>query len=167
MDYALVREVKEPIRGTSKSAGMDLFMPTINRELEDDISLKNPNYTQFYFLNGNLTIYPQGRILIPAGVHVRIPEGFCLQVLNKSGVSSKLGLCKLAELIDEDYQGEIHINLVNTSNKPVTIESGMKLVQLVMIAVNIESWEKTTLEDLYPQESERGTKGFGSTDGKE
>jgi len=64
-------------------------------------------------------------ITIPAGEQVMIPSGIkvwindkrtYLQATNKSGVASKYHLDVMANTIDADYQGEVHINLCNNGN---------------------------------------------------
>jgi dUTPase len=50
--------------------------------------------------------------MIPSGVKVWIMDKHTyLQATNKSGVASKFHLDVMANTIDADYQGEIHINL--------------------------------------------------------
>ena len=80
-------------------------------------------------------------------------------------------------VVDEDYQGEVHINMINT-NQPteqtdgtvyatypgyVTITPGDKLVQFILVPVNYANPEEVSLEELYSEVSERGEGGFGST----
>jgi len=63
--------------------------------------------------------------MIPSGVKVWIMDKHTyLQATNKSGVASKFHLDVMANTIDADYQGEIHINLQNNGNIPITIETG-------------------------------------------
>lgn len=82
---------------------------------------------------------------------------------NKSGVGSKLGLDFLASVIDQEYQGEICLNVVNTGNSHVKIFRGMKLGQGILIPMNYAKVVEVDLKDLYSKESDRGENGFGST----
>lgn len=62
--------------------------------------------------------------------------------------------------------GEIHINLINTSNNTVMIKAGEKIVQFVRYfqPVMNEVQEYESLEKLYENKnSERGSGGFGSS----
>ena len=73
--------------------------------------------------NKTITINPQERILVPSGILVNFEgEPKALIAYNKSGIASKMGLSKLAEVVDQDYQGEVFVNIVNTGNWPVKIE---------------------------------------------
>lgn len=144
MGFTKVKPVKSPERGTSRSAGIDFFVP-------DDFEA--------------IELYPQQRVLIPSGIKVRVPSGFALIFHNKSGVGSKLGLDRLAEVVDEDYTGEIHLNVVNTGREPVEIVPGMKLLQGLLIPILYsEVVEYPSEEELYDGfDTERGAGGFGST----
>lgn len=109
------------------------------------------------------------KILIPSGIHVKLPKNIYLKVENKSGVASKRGLIFGADVIDQDYQGEMHINLINVCNNIAIINAGDKIVQMLPMFQPIMSKTKeySSLEELYKNTtSERGADGFGSTDKK-
>ena len=163
MKIAKIREVKMPYRGTKRSAGIDFFVPEFNEKNIKDFNDKNPH---LFFTKEGVTLAPQERILLPAGIKVDVPKGHALLVHNKSGVASKKGLDRLAEVIDCKYQGEVHVNLVNTSNDPVVIRENEKIVQMLLIPINFSMPNEVKLEDLYTEESERGEGGFGSTNNK-
>lgn len=143
MNIVKVRKVKTPTRGTALSAGIDFYVP-------DDFK--------------SVLLAPHEDVLIPTGIHVRVPAGHALVVMNKSGIATNLGLIVGACVIDEDYQGEVNMHLFNVSQAFVRIESGMKLVQMLLIPIAYNTVrEYDSLQELYPQISERGTGGFGST----
>lgn len=159
MKYTKIRKVKSPTRGTKQSAGIDFYIP-------DDW-----NEGQSY------KIPPGGRVLIPSGIKVNVPTGYALIAFNKSGVASKTGLIVGAAVVDEDYQGEIHLNVINTNqfNETfgdityaaytgyVTINPGDKLTQFILLPVNYAIPEEVEIENLYQSVTERGEGGFGST----
>jgi dUTP pyrophosphatase len=67
--------------------------------------------------------------------------------------------------VDESYRGEVGIIAINLSNDSYTIQPGERIAQGVItnvIGSNISYLEKNT----QLNETERGTKGFGSS-GKE
>ena len=70
-------------------------------------------------------------------------------------------------VVDEDYQGEIYIHLINVGRCAETIIAGMKVVQLVLTPVSYEGVEVVDEEELFNQASKRGKGGFGSTNGDE
>ncbi len=145
LSFYKLRKVKSPCRAHWQDAGIDFFVP-------DDFPT-------------HITVYPQERICIPSGIRVRVPFGYALIAFNKSGVATKLGLDKLAEVVDCGYEGEIHISVVNTSKNPVHIYPGQKLIQFILVQIGTHI-PCETIEDLRVHKSERGVGGFGSTGGE-
>lgn len=165
--FTKVRNVKSPTRGTKKSAGIDFYVPEFDKKFIADLKSKNESIV-FEYDNeksiSNIVLCPHNRILIPSGIHVKIHHNFALIAYNKSGVASKKGLDILASVIDEDYQGEIYLNVVNTGTESVIIRPGEKLIQFILIPVLYAKLQEIeTLKELYPEITERGTGGFGST----
>lgn len=186
MKFSKTRQVKSPQRGTTRSAGIDFFVPTFNKKLITDLLLKNEHLSTLinqelsYVVDKTITLMPQHRILIPSGIHVNFTEeesdlkdatnihmGLSLNAANKSGIGSKKGLTYLACIVDSDYEGEIHINLVNTGTYPVQISEGEKIIQFLLQPVFYSSIDEVAFEDLYINStSQRGIGGFGSTNTK-
>ena len=174
--YARTRAVKQPERGTSRSAGIDFFMPEFNDQFLFDLIAKNPNYSQLrpgnysYYIDEQakkILLAPHERLMIPSGIKIRGHEQIALNAHNKSGIGVKKGLDRLAEVIDEDYQGEMHLSIVNTSNFIVEICENEKLIQFLEVHVDYSDIEETTEQDLFTETTERGTGGFGSTNKQE
>lgn len=95
---------------------------------------------------------------IPTGIKVAIPEGYVGLIWDKSGVSLE-GVHRLAGVVDSGYRGEVKIVMANLSDKPFSIEKGMKIAQLlIQPVVEVEVIE---VEDL--EATPRGENGFGST----
>ena len=140
MKLQKLRNVKTTNRGTSVSAGIDFYVP----EDFETVSLK-----------------PGESVLIPSGITVQVPRGYALIAFNKSGVSVKQGLSVGACVVDEDYEGEVHLHMINTSSKDQVIATGQKLVQFVLIPVAYFDVEE--VEELQSRNTERGEGGFGST----
>lgn len=113
-----------------------------------------------------IEMQPHSRVLIPSGIHVNLPDAIFLKAENKSGISSKRGLIFGASVVDHDYEGEIHINLINTCENNVVIKAGEKIVQFVPFFQPImkDVIEFKSLDDLYKnKKSNRGAGGFGSS----
>jgi len=166
MKFCKVRDVKSPARANMTDAGVDFFVP-MNLEW-DDLKGKPAEGHEYFFMNGGLDhirLDPGGRCLIPSGIHVRLEPGTALVLMNKGGVASKTGLVVGACVVDEDYMGEIHISMINTTNHSVKIEPGQKIVQGVIWDVNqSEPDDCNNLEDLYKDfESTRGEGRLGSS----
>lgn len=158
--FAKIRDVKSPERGTPLSAGIDFFVP-------EDF--------------GNYLLEPGEDLLIPSGIKAKFPKQFMLLGVDKSGVASstyakivaglkdpsehdeKPSIIVGAKLVDADYQGEIHIHVINTGAQPYNITSGMKIVQFVLVPVAYMTCEEIDPREFYPEPTERGDNGFGST----
>tara|TARA_B110000879_G_scaffold182982_1_gene241370 strand:+ start:398 stop:835 length:438 start_codon:yes stop_codon:yes gene_type:complete len=128
-----------PTYATAASAGMDL-----RAAIEESISLA-----------------PMERKIIPTGMSIALPEGHEAQVRPRSGLAVKHGITVLNSpgTIDADYRGEIVVILINLSNEVFTVAPEDRIAQLVIAEYTQIVWEPTqTLE-----ESERGSRGFGST----
>lgn len=109
----------------------------------------------------DLTIPPLGRVLIPTGLAISLPEGMEAQVRPRSGLALHrgIGMPNAPGTIDSDYRGEIRVPLINFDSEPQEILSGERIAQLLIARVIRIEWEP--VEELPP--SERGGEGFGST----
>lgn len=163
MRFSKVRDVKTPLRANTTDAGIDFFVPNDSTKFYNDVLSKNSESIFSYIFDEGIRLHPHERILIPSGIHVEVPKGYALIAFNKSGVASKKGLDLLASVVDEEYQGEVHISVQNTSNENVFIEFGSKIIQFILLPVNYSMPEEVPFEDLYKEESLRGAGGFGST----
>jgi dUTP pyrophosphatase len=140
MKIQKLRNVKTPNRGTEASAGIDFYVP-------EDFET---------------TILKSGEsVLIPSGIKAQVPRGYALIAFNKSGVSVKQGLSVGACCVDEDYEGEIHLHMINTSDRDQTIVTGQKLVQFILLPINYSNVEE--VDELASRNTQRGSGGFGST----
>ena len=143
--YIKTREVISPERGTEQSAGIDFFIP-------------NDAF-------GTLPLRPGESTKIPSGIKMVIPEGYCLQFVNKSSWGSK-GLFVGACLVDSDYRGEVHLDIHNFSKEHIQLTPGMKIVQAILLpAPNLPPKEISHQEFSVYENTERGNGGFGSTGG--
>lgn len=114
--------------------------------------------------DGEITLIPGGRSLIPTGLYFELPVGYELQIRPRSGLAFKNGVTVLNSpgTVDEDYRGEIKIILINHGNEDFIINHGDRIAQGVIAYVTakkIISLEK--ISEL--SETKRGSDGFGST----
>ena len=149
-----------------KSFDEDSFNEAFVKDLVEknkELSLPVPSMIQD---NGMfMTIFPNGRVLIPSGIKTWMTPGTALIAANKSGVATKKGLIFGAQVVDSDYAGEVHISVINTSNVPVTIKTGEKLIQFIHTPVLLTPPEEVDefMFNALHDKSQRGTGGFGST----
>ena len=113
------------------------------------------------FLEKDISIPPLGRIKVPTGLKIEIPNGYEAQIRPRSGLAIKTGLTVLNSpgTIDSDYRGDIEIILVNLGAENIIIKDGERIAQLIVTPVCRAVLEET--DTLSP--SKRGIGGFGST----
>lgn len=104
---------------------------------------------------------PQDSCVIPTGIKIEVPEGYMLEVKNKSSIASKRRLVVGACVIDSGYDGEVFINLHNLGHRTQRVQPGEKLAQVVLVP--IETCGFTVTEEEINAGSARGIGGFGST----
>ncbi|HSM01527.1 MAG TPA: dUTP diphosphatase [Acidimicrobiia bacterium] len=107
------------------------------------------------------TLQPGGRVIVPTGVAVAVPEGHAGLVTPRSGLAARSGISVVngPGLLDSGYRGEIKVILVNLGQEMVEILRGDRIAQLVVVPVATQEFE---VVDELP-ESTRGEGGFGST----
>ena len=113
------------------------------------------------FLEADVTIPPLGRLKIPTGLKMEIPDGFEAQIRPRSGLAIKNGITVLNSpgTIDSDYRGDIEVILVNLGQENTIIKDGQRIAQLVVAPVCKAGITETDKLEV----TQRGNGGFGST----
>lgn len=193
---------KNPQRGTSKSVGIDFFMPDASSWTKEqtnaflsyladtnqyhyvnevsELTPENLNKILLYisldsshkgdfitWVENNkevLHVNPQDSVCVPSGIHTLFKPGYCGIFFNKSGMGRK-GWSVKAQVIDEDYTGCVHLNMVNTTDGVLSIVPGQKLTQLIELPALYDTPEEINEDEYFGRmsSSERGDGGFGST----
>ena len=131
----LNKEAKIPKRATEGAAGFDL-----------------------HYAGYSTVLHIGERVIFETGVACELPGG-CMGIIKpRSGWAAKYGVDVLAGLIDTDYRGEIKVILINHGDRPLHINTGDRIAQLVATGFISESYEIDNLSA-----TDRGTSGFGST----
>ncbi len=126
---------KLPVRGTSGSAGLDIFS-------DEDYIVLDPGETR----------------KIATGIGIQLPPGTVGLLLDRSSLGSQ-GIHNFAGVIDSDYRGEVFVVLHNTTSDPYYIVHGHKISQLVVVPyIELHPYEVDELTT-----TERGKGAFGST----
>lgn len=133
-----------------------------------DTSLPLPTYASegsvgFDFITRvTTTVEPGGMARIPGNVIVATPPDHMLLVAVRSSTPRRTGLrlSNAIGIIDQDYAGpedEIHIDVWNPTDRPVTVDRGERIAQGVFVRVARVEWEE--------RDASRGPTrgGFGST----
>lgn len=106
---------------------------------------------------------PGERAAVRTGLVVAIPHGFVGLVHPRSGLALRLGLTVVNApgTIDAGYRGEVLVALVNLSDRPVQVQHGERIAQLLVQAVALPT--VVEVDDLAGDGTARGSGGFGST----
>jgi dUTP pyrophosphatase len=84
-----------------------------------------------------------GRVLVPTGVAIAIPEGHAGWVLPRSGLALEHGiaLVNAPGLIDAAYRGELKVILLNTDpHRDFVVHRGDRIAQLVIQRFAAVQW---------------------------
>ena len=146
----LHKNAKLPVRAHPTDAGMDLFFcPPPNDMIPKQIE----------------SIFPHGLAVLPTGLKIEVPEGYMMEIKNKSGIASKRGLLVGACVVDRGYTGEIFVNLHNPSDRCQTLHAGDKIAQAVFVKITTDI-KLVEAENIYDEETSRGDGALGSTGDK-
>jgi dUTP pyrophosphatase len=142
MEYLKVKKLVSnaflPTRAYSTSVGLDLYTP-------EDIIV--PSHKIGFVANTGIAIQ-------------LIPDTYG-RVAPRSGLSVK-GIDVLAGVIDHQYRGDIGVVLYNHSDEDIAFNRGDKIAQLIIERVYTPAIKHV----LELDDTERGDKGFGSSDRK-
>ena len=113
------------------------------------------------FLDADVCVPPLGRVKIPTGLKIEIPQGYEGQIRPRSGLAVKKGLTVLNSpgTIDSDYRGDLDIILINLGGDDIIIKDGERIAQLVIAPV----CRANIVEAGVLGVTARGGGGFGST----
>lgn len=103
-------------------------------------------------------ILPGTRTKIPTGLKTRAPEGTYLRIAPRSGLAVK-GIDVAAGVVDRDYNGEIQVVLVNTTETPFHVLQGDRIAQLIVEKIAHPEVHQV----LQLPDTTRGQQGFSST----
>jgi dUTP pyrophosphatase len=102
-----------------------------------------------------------GRVMVPTGLFIELPEGFEAQVRPRSGLAAKHGISivNTPGTIDPDYRGEIKVILINLSDTPFILNPGERIAQMVIARFEHIQWNQVEVLS----QTTRGEGGFGHT----
>ena len=100
-------------------------------------------------------------VIIPPGIAINIPPGYEGTIRPRSGKSSKTNLRVVLGTIDAGYTAEIGVIADALDRSNYLVQRGEKIAQLVIQKVELPQLE---IVDQFDTQSERGEKGFGSSD---
>jgi dUTP pyrophosphatase len=121
-----------------------------------------------YDLIGVEDIYvpARGSTIAPVGLKLAsISPGFWFRIEPRSGLGFKKNIQPHLGVIDNPYQGDLAVKLYNFGDDDVTIPKGTGVAQIVVYKLQAAQLKFVKEDEVI--ESDRGEKGFGSSDTKE
>ncbi|XP_034668612.1 deoxyuridine 5'-triphosphate nucleotidohydrolase, mitochondrial [Drosophila subobscura] len=131
----LTEHALEPVRGSSKAAGVDL------RSAYD------------------VVVPARGKAIVKTDLQVQVPEGSYGRVAPRSGLAVKNFIDVGAGVVDEDYRGNLGVVLFNHSETDFEVKHGDRIAQFICERIFYPELELVDKLD----DTERGEAGFGST----
>jgi dUTP pyrophosphatase len=96
---------------------------------------------------------------IPTGLRIAPPEHLWCRIIGRSSTIWKYNIQILEGVIDTGWRGELFMVGINHGKKEIIVERGVRLAQIIF-------HQKVDVVFIYAYElpeSERGTRGFGSS----
>lgn len=151
--FYLGPNAKMPEHANERDAGYDVFYAEsfVVNMLPGMRHVFNTNLSWQPYFND-----PEEKILFD-----KLHMGVYIDVRDRSGMSAKRGLLKMAGVIDEPYRGNIGIVLVNTNTEDeIVIKPGDKIAQIIFSPCLFPT---SIIQAKSLDETTRGSDGFGST----
>lgn len=112
-----------------------------------------------------ITLKSLERRLIHTGLYFNLPQYTEMQVRPRSGMALKqgLGVVNSPGTVDANYTNEVGVIAINMSNKPITITSGDRIAQAVLMPVYCKELVKLEQVEKVEENDSRNLNGFGSS----
>lgn len=114
-----------------------------------------------YMPDQSVTVREGCAFSFATGLTMKIPDGFGLMVLSRSGhgFKNRVRLSNAVGLIDSDYTGELRVSLHADQDGGIVVKHGDRIAQGVLVQLpRVEFEEVSELPT-----TKRGAGGFGST----
>lgn len=155
----LLHQWAMPTHATSGSNGYDCYLSVehFNASLITDHKAAYNN--DFKVFEDTVTIYPQGKIIVPLGFKMMLPPWMSARIISKSGIALKTDIIipNAPGLVDTDYRGEVCVILKNISNDAIVIIDKKAICQMTFEIHPIVLFK----EGEVNSDTDRGEKGHG------
>lgn len=137
IDLFFIGPGKLPTKGHPDDAGFDLYV------------------------HGDVQLRPQTFTDVDCGVNMELPVGLWALITGRSSAIRQRGLLVVNGVIDCGYRGRLFGAVWNMNDKPVVLQDGDRITQLLIFPNVAEYLVPVRVNEL--SQSERGEQGFGST----
>ena len=114
--------------------------------------------------NADVVIPSKGWVVIPTGLFIEVPEGWCMRVISRSGLAASncIFVVNGNGAVDSDYRGEFIVILANMSDFDIPIEKGDRIAQVDFHKVTKVHWELVPERSML-SDTDRSSNGLGHT----
>lgn len=130
----LTETAKLPTRKHAFDAGLDLFVDSPIHSIE---------------------VYSGEVVIVHTGITVEIPKGCIGWITNKSSKDYLIG----GGIIDEGYQGELLVKVINPTAKIFILNHHDAIAQLLIVPVKILDINIVPLKSIHKEKSDRNNDG--------
>lgn len=160
---ALAPDVVLPGRATAESAGYDVRAYLLRDRIRihrSESGRTEEERAERGEGEPSIILHPGDRALVPTGFRARLPAGFEAQIRMRSSLAWKRGLIvpNAPGTVDADYPDEWFVLVLNASARPVRIEHGERIAQVVLSRYEVAEWRVGSVD-----RSTDRTGGLGST----
>lgn len=113
------------------------------------------------FVSRPCTINPGETVDVHTDIKINMPPYLYARITGRSSTLRKYNLMVNEGIIDNGYTGEMFVCVHNVGTKPVGIEKGMRLAQVLFHSIEDVRWSR--VPEIKPVPGKRGNNGFGST----
>ena len=160
--FRVWEEAVLPQYSTAESACFDISACLVDDERILMVDRFNAQMGRSRVEDGQITIFPNTRTLIPTGLIFDIPQGWSLRLHPRSGLAFKKGimLANCEGIVDSDYFHQTFVAIYNTAEQQFVVRHGDRIAQGELVRVDKVVFELT---DQAPQPRSERAGGFGST----
>lgn len=137
VDFELGEGAKAPFKKHTGDAGWDLF------------------------ISRPCVINPGETVDVHTDIKIDMPPYLYARITGRSSSLRKYNLLVNEGIIDNGYTGELFVCVHNVGDKPVQVDKGMRLAQVIFHPIEDVRWSQVA--EIRPAPGKRGNNGFGST----
>lgn len=130
--------IPSPTRKNPTDAGIDLYANLLD-----------------FTLIGRLSIHANEYEIVHTGFTVEIPENCFGWITNKSRNNFLIG----GGIIDQGYQGELLVKIINPTKDTITIHHGDAIAQLIIVPTTFLGLRIVDSGDIHQNKTDRGNDG--------
>lgn len=113
------------------------------------------------YVSDTVTLAPGEFADVPCDVRIELPDLRWAMLVGRSSSIRKRGLLVYQGIIDNGYRGDLYAGCLNVTDRPVTLEPGERIAQLIPMPLLSEQVNPVRVDQL--SQSERSAAGFGSS----